>query len=199
MEIVSNSQILKVFSTIDIFKLDLGFNLTGRVPEVGKENEELKIKISDEFIKRYQTMTGRLIYKYGNIGEKTNQLKFYHDPNLKINEIQVHINSDLIYELEIDLDTLSSEPRSFLSKLLEDITNKKEEKNENPDEEPQYHLLHITSREPDPNDPEIDMDEKEYIKAMVERRQKTSPFQPTPEFLEWAEKRKQKYREQYGY
>ncbi len=209
MEIVSNSHLLKIFSRIDIFKVDLGSNLTGKVKLDNKTSkDDLKIKISDEFIKRYQSMTNRVIYRYGNIGEGSNMLKFYHDTGLKMNEIQVHVNKDLIYELEIDINSIGTDPRTYLSKILEDLLNPNKVDDSVDDEyvkndemeESNYHLLHVSSKEPDPEDPPIDMKDKdEYIKAMVERRRKLSKVEMTPELIEFIEKKKQKDREKYGY
>jgi hypothetical protein len=196
MEIVTTSYLLKIFSNIDLFTLDLGSNLTGKVAEPGK-GEEIKIKISDEFIKRYEKNTGRFIYKYGNIGK----LKFYNDPFLQRLEIQVHVNENLIYELEVNEGSLKENPRKYLSKLLENLTKTTKESTDEPVEElnEEYHLLHITNVPEDVEKPKIDLPKDEYIEQMVKRRNLLTPLSDSPEISSYINKKRQKNIEQNGY
>lgn len=196
MEIIANSYILKIISNIDIFQLDLGNNLTGKRPEPGK-GEEMKITITDLFIKKYSTNVGRFIYKYGNIGN----LKFYMDMLLSNKEMQIHLSEELIYDIEINEELLRSNPRTYLSNILQNIENIKNSQNiqiETKDED--FHLLHISSAPEHVEKPEIDLPKDQYITEMAARRQKLSPIDPNDtELQKIIEKRRKKNIEKYGY
>lgn len=177
-QIVANSFILKKFSKIDIFKRELGDNLTGAIDPNSKG---MKIKIKDDFIKRYNSNTNNIIHKYGKIGK----LNFYQDQNLKNNEF-VAFTKDNIFEIDIDnIEELNNNPSEYLGKVLENLDNvNNEESKQN----------YITNTPEDNNDPDINMMKDNYIEAMVERRQKLSPINKDDEKIkEIIEKRKKKH------
>ena len=118
LKIVANSQILNIFSKIDIFVIDLGFNLTGPVDY--KNKGPMKIKISDPFIKKYRIDYNRIIHKFGDIAT----LKFYSDENLHMNELYV-FDDDNIYEIELELQEIKIETRKYLSTLIKKINTHK--------------------------------------------------------------------------
>lgn len=113
INIVSNSLILRKFSLIDIFKLDLGKNLLG--------GEHESIKIHDEFINLYQK-NGRIIHKFGSIGS----LKFYLDPTLD-NDIFIIYKESLTYEIDFqENDNI----KTYLSEILMKIDEHQKEQEE---------------------------------------------------------------------
>jgi hypothetical protein len=124
MEVVANSFILKIISKIDIFKLVLGDNLTGPVDLSGKK--QVKIVIKDVFIKKYLNITNNIIYRYGNIGS----LKFYQDSSLANHELCV-FKDDEIFEIEIDIDELRHNPKSYLSEIIKNIVENNDDNYDN--------------------------------------------------------------------
>lgn len=166
MEIVASSMLLRKFKTIDIFKLDLGFNLKGAVSMKPSKNDDTgKIKIRDEFIIRYNTLYNRYIYKYGHIGIIT----FYED--LQLNSEEMYIFKDKeIYEVNYTLDDSKKDIRKYLSELLQeiDLSNKD---NQNTDSSIVNTIY--TNIPDDIIKPDVTMASKEqYIQAMVDRRRK---------------------------
>ena len=127
MQVVANPFLLKILSRIDIFKLDLGDNLTGAMSPNGRN--QVKITIKDVFIKTYNNTTGRMIFRYGDIGT----LKFYQDSNLANHEMCVFKDDD-IYELEIDIDYLRVNPKAYLSEIIQGIVEGNEKEQEYDDQ-----------------------------------------------------------------
>jgi len=162
-QIVANNFVLKNFSNIDIFKRELGNNLTGAVSNKGKDRSNLQIKISDDFVHRYRNNTKNLIFRYGSIGS----LVFYQDTKLENNEF-IAFDGDKIYEIEIEsIEEFKNNPRKYLSNLLDKIENgEKEENGEN-------YMLFSTV----PNGveiPDITLPKDQYLDKMVKRRKKLS-------------------------
>lgn len=179
-QIVANSYVLKQFSKIEIFQRDLGKNLTGPFdPKSKSRGEGMKIKISDEFIKRYRSVTGNIIFKYGSIGK----LNFYQDQTLHNNEFAV-FSGDEIYEIEIEnIDELINDPGEYLGTIIEKI--------ENAEQEPE--TQHFTTVPEEIETPDISMYKDSYIEAMVERRKKLSPIDQNDSNLqEFIRKRRAK-------
>lgn len=166
MEIVANSMLLKKFKTIDIFTLDLGFNLKGPVSMKPTKNEDTgKIKIRDEFIIRYNTLYNRYINKFGHIGVIT----FYEDLYLKSDEIYIFKDKE-IYEVNYTIEDSKKEIRSYLSELLKEIDSSNTESQNN---ESSIVNTIYTNIPDNIIKPDITMPNKEqYIDAMVERRRK---------------------------
>ena len=162
-QVVANNVALKHFSKIDIFRIDLGNNLTGAV---SNKNSDIKIKISDDFIQRYKNNTRNLIFKYGNIGKLT----FYIDTTLKNDELIV-FDDDVIYEIDIeDIQTLANEPRKYLSNLLEKLSNNINTKNDEFD----IKNTIISTKPEDLEVPDISLPYEQYIEKLVEHVDKKS-------------------------
>lgn len=162
-QIVANSFVLKHFSNIDIFKRELGKNLTGAVSNKGKDRSNLQIKISDDFIQRYRTNTKNLIFRYGSIGS----LVFYQDTKLENNEF-VAFDGDKIYEVEIEsIDEFKNNPRKYLSNIIDKLENNKNEK-----EDDNYMLFSTVPKGVEI--PDITLPKDQYLSKMIERRKKLS-------------------------
>lgn len=184
MEVLANQEILTHFSrNIDIFKLDLGFNLTGEVKDVDKRNfsskKDFKIVIKDPFIKKYQTLTNRIIYSHGSIGT----LKFYIEPYLLKDELVI-FNNDDIYEINMDMNEFYDNPRKLLSDVIENIVNvnKKNESDDNNNEENYSEFKGKTLINginfDDDNVPDNTIEDKSlYVKKMVEYYHKNNSVQ----------------------
>lgn len=158
-QIVANSLVLKTFSKIDIFKKDLGDNLTGAVSMKGKDRSNIQIKIKDDFIQRYRTNTKHIIFKYGSIGT----LNFYQDTNLENNEFLVFDDNE-IYEIEIDsIHDFQNNPRKYLSDIIGRIENKNEQSG-----------FSFTTVPESVDIPDQTLPKEQYINKMVERRKKLS-------------------------
>jgi len=167
MEIVTNNTLLRYFKTIKYFKVDLGFNLKGAVQK--KKDPDFTIKIRDEFIKKYQTLTNHIIFKYGEIGE----LKFYEDNLIPRNEFHVYDN-DKIYEIIAKNEDLSKESISYLTEVLQMIENGESEKKDNDEiiKESENMIKDITYTNM-PNEilrPDMKMPKDQYIESMLVRR-----------------------------
>ena len=160
MQIVANSMILKRFKSIDIFKIDLGSNFRGPVSD--KPDPEIKFKIKDEFIKKYQTVNGKLIHKYGDIGS----LKFYEDLTLSGNEIHVY-KDESIYEIEMTNDDYKREPKEYLGSIIQAI--------DMGDKKLMQELVSqkIFTNMPESVDrPDMSLPKDQYLEALKERRKK---------------------------
>lgn len=115
MEIVCNNHLLRYFKKISIFTIDLGFNLKG--PMMDKRGKgDVKIKVRDEFIKKYQTLNNTLIRKYGEIGK----LKFYEDGRISQKEFHIYDN-EKVYEIEATDKDLEKNPGEYLTEILQMI------------------------------------------------------------------------------
>jgi len=182
-QIIANSYVLKQFSKIDIFKKDLGNNLTGAFdPKNKSRGEGMKIKISDEFIKKYKSVTGSIIFKYGFIGN----LNFYQDQTLHNNEF-VAFENEKIYEIEIDKpEDLINDPGEYLGYIVEQIENNGKE---------EHVEKHFSSVPEEIETPDISMYRDAYIEAMVERRRKLSPINENDENLQEIIKKRKKRHE----
>lgn len=156
MNVVANDRLLRHFKKIKIFKLDLGWNLKG--PTSSKKGPS-KIKIKDEFIKKYENITGNIIHKYGDIGS----ILFYEDTTIK-NEFYI-FESDKIYEIEYSDDDLLLDPTEYLANTLRDI----EEQNTNSKIEITKNVTY-TNMPVDIETPDISLPKEQYIDAMVKRR-----------------------------
>lgn len=179
-QIVANSFVLKNFSKIDIFKRELGDNLTGAVNPNSKD--DMTIKISDDFIKRYKANTGNIIFRYGSIGKIT----FYQDQNLKNNEFAVFDDNNKIYEINIeDSNYLLNNPKKYLSEIIKKI----DEAEKQPDDE-----NYISTVPEGVEKPDISLPKDQYIEKMANRRNEISKLPNDDEHLaEIIKKRKQQH------
>lgn len=179
-QIVANSFVLRHFSKIELFRTKLGMNLTGA--QDPKKNPKIKIKISDPFVKSYKSMTGNIIFMYGEIGK----LNFYQDETLQKNEF-VAFDGDKIYEIEIeDLSKLMNEPGEYLGETMRQI---EESENDETGKE-----IRITNLPTEVETPEISIKYKDaYISAMSERRNQLSNVEDDPEALKMIEKKRKEY------
>jgi len=152
--------ILKRFKSIDIFKLDLGNNYRG--PVTDKPDPEIKFRIKDEFIKKYQNVNGRLIHKYGDIGS----LKFYEDLTLKANEIHVY-KDESIYEIEMMEDDFKRDPKEYLGSIIQAI--------DMGDDKLKQELVSqkiFTNMPESIERPDISLPKEQYLEALRDRRKK---------------------------
>lgn len=168
MQVVANSIILKHFRKIDIFKLDLGFNLKGAVQT--KPDPEIKFKIKDEFIKKYQTFTNRYISKFGDIGS----LKFYEDLQLPHNELHVY-NDENIYEILMTSDDFQRDSKVYLGEIIKlidgGIAETENQKIERDELEKKKQKIYTNMPESIER-PDISLPKEQYLEALVERRKK---------------------------
>ncbi len=165
MNIVTNNTMLRFFKKINIFKIDLGFNLKGSVNMKAGKGPEPTIKIRDEFIKKFQTMNGnKFIRKYGEIGS----LKFYEDSSVLGMEFHVYDN-DKIYEIEASSEDLLKDAGVYLTEVLKMI----EDGVEDTDEDPEFDMIKNVSYSNIPEDvlrPDIKLPRDQYIDAMIKRK-----------------------------
>ena len=153
LNIVANSLVLNIFSKIDIFRLDLGFNLTGAVDMKAQGNGS-KIKITDTFVKKYSNDYNKIINKFGDIGI----LKFYSDDNLNVQELYIFDDKN-IFEIELTLSEIKQNPRSYLSNLIEKIDT-----HNNPKKKITQTIAHNT----DEAEPKLSLPKDEFIRQMVQ-------------------------------
>lgn len=172
MEIVANNNILRFFKNISIFKIDLGTNLKGPAPTGGplKKNEsEFSIKIRDEFVKKYQTLAGKFIMKYGEIGS----LKFYEDNSIPINEFHIY-DKEKIYEICANSDDLKKDPSNYLTEVIQMIENGE---NEQKEEENKIKNVIYTNMPEDLMRPDMNLPKDQYIEALVNRKKLLNKLQ----------------------
>lgn len=170
MEIVTNNSILRFFKTIKYFKIDLGNNLKGPVQR--KKDPDFVIKIKDEFIKKYQTLTNRIIFKYGEIGS----LKFYEDNSLK-DEIHIY-DKEKVYEILVKKEDLEKDATTYLTELLQSIEENSEvvevkeisDNNSDIKEVKMVKNVNYTNMPDDIIRPDMKLPRDQYIEAMVKRR-----------------------------
>lgn len=167
MNIVTNNTMLRYFKKIDIFKIDLGFNLKGAVNMKAGKGPEPSIKIRDEFIKKYQTMNGnKFLRKYGEIGT----LKFYEDSSIKGTEFHVY-NEDKIFEIQASQDDLLKESVVYLTEVLKMLENVDD--NNTTETEQNYEMVKNISYTNIPENimrPDIKLPRDQYIDAMIKRK-----------------------------
>jgi len=169
-QIVANSYVLKNFSKINIFTMDLGKNLTG--PVSTKTKDGITIKISDEFIKKYRSITGNIIFTYGTIGK----LKFYQDNSLKNTEF-VAFDGDKIFEIDIEnVSTLINDPREYLNDVISSIYGLEDED----EDEKEFNIVSeqkYFSTVPENEElklPDIKLPYDAYVEASINRLNKMS-------------------------
>ena len=168
IRVVSNSKLLRKFKTIDIFVLDLGFNLKGAVNlrPGSKPDEHGKMKIRDEFIVKYNNLYGVYASKYGHIGPVT----FYEDVNLPQNQLQIFKGDD-IYEVEYTEEDMATPIRQYLSSLLEYIDGGEmpEEVEKNVNTKPN---VIYTNMPEDVYRPDMSLPKDQYIQSIIDMRKK---------------------------
>lgn len=160
MYVVANNFMLRKFKTIQIFKLDLGFNLTGA--QSSKQSGQFTIKIKDEFVKKYQTLTNRYINKFGEIGT----LKFYEDTTLGNSDIHIY-NKEQIYEILVTNEDLIKDPYDYLTEIIMEIERIE---NEIDTESNIVRDIVYTNVPDDLVKPDINLPKNEYIEQLVKNR-----------------------------
>ena len=167
MEIVTNNSMLRYFKTIKYFKVDLGTNIKGPVQK--KKDPDFTIKIKDEFIKKYQSLTNHIIFKYGDIGK----LKFYEDNSIPPNEFHIYDN-DKIYEIIAKNDDLSKEAIIYLTEVIQMIENGENSKKDNEQFiEVSNNVVNDITYSNMPEvilSPDMNLPRDQYIEAMVAKR-----------------------------
>lgn len=167
MEIIAHSSLLRKARTIEGYKDDLGFNLKGAVQN--KPNgAPSKITIKDPFIKKYENINGRLIYKYGNLGN----IKFYNDLSMEHNQLCV-FDGENIFEVVLMPEELSGSFKTYLNDLLKAIYEGCREQIEYTVNEEMKDKIYTNMPE-DVDRPDIAMPYEQYIDALVKKRQKLS-------------------------
>ena len=165
MNIVANIYVLKYFKEIEYFEIDLGWRVK-ELPDVNRKvfqgEKKSQIKIKDDFIKTYFNNYGRMVFKIGKISF----INFYDDLQMKNNELYV-FRDDKIYEVEFS-SKYKSEPRKFLSDLLESIDNNVIEATS---ELASTDLGgKVATNMGDIERPDISLPYDQYVDAMIERR-----------------------------
>jgi len=165
MNIVANIYVLKYFKGIEFFEMDLGWRIK-ELPDVNKKifqgEKRTQIKIKDNFIKTYFDNYGRMVFKIGKISF----INFYDDLQMGNDELFV-FKGDKIYEVNFDTK-YKSEPRKFLSDLLESIDNDVIEASSK--------LAStdlggkVATNMGDIERPDISLPYEQYIDALIERR-----------------------------
>lgn len=161
MNIVAHNTVLRYFRNISLFKLDLGSNLKGPVQQ--KKDPDFTIKIRDEFIKKYQSLVGKIIFKFGDIGS----LKFYEDNAIPTNEFHIY-DKEKIYEINIKNDDMQKNPSVYLTEVLQMIENGEMERTEEEDEIVKN--VTFTNMPENLERPDMKLPRDQYIDALVNRR-----------------------------
>lgn len=159
MQIVASHFILRYFRKIDLFTIDLGNNLTGPIETSQNHDTKFKIKIKDQFIKKYQNINNTYIQKYGNIGK----LAFYEDVKFKQLEYCIYDN-ERIFEIEATYDDLNDEPSDYLTKILIAI---EEEKNINKEKNDMIKDTIYTNVPDDITTPDMNLPKEQYLDALI--------------------------------
>lgn len=144
MIVVANTNMLNIFKKISIFKLELGRNLIDLKQE--------RINITDGFMLKYFSMTGKQILTYGTIGK----LIFYQDFTLPQKEFYI-FNDDSIYGLIYTDEDAKLSPETYLASIIQEI-NEKEGIKDN-----QENVI----KKKDPN---IKLPTDQYIEEMIKKR-----------------------------
>lgn len=168
IKIVCNNILLRKFKTIDIFELDLGFNLKGPVNmkpgHQGKNDSVGKMKIKDEFIVRYNSLYNRYASRYGHIGPIT----FYEDCSLPQMQMQIFREED-IFEVDFTEEDDDMPIRQYLSNLLEALCGDSEEKPENVN---MSRNIIYTNMNNVGTMPDMTLPREQYIQAMIDMKKK---------------------------
>ena len=148
MTIVANTDMLNFFRRIPIFKLDLGRNLIDLKQE--------KLHLSDGFMLKYFSMTGKQILTYGTIGK----LKFYQDFTLPQKEFVI-FNDESIYGLIFSKEDAKMSPENYLASIVKEINEKEGIK--------ETQEIVVPKRDPD-----IKLPADQYIQEMIKKRKQES-------------------------
>jgi hypothetical protein len=186
MNIVANAKLLKYLANIDIFQLDLGRNLKGPWDPKDTRDNTFRLKISDEFIKKYQKLTGNFIFRYGDVGT----LKFYQDQKLGPMEMQIWKEED-IYEIEMNEVDLAANPRKVLSDTLQEL-----DKFANPISL-EANVISTAPDEAEKNS--ASLTKEELLEKIKAKRRKESPLPQDEKLLAFIERKRKENRERYGY
>jgi len=168
MQVVANSMVLRYLKKIDTFKLDLGSNFKG--PVMNKPDPQITFKIKDEFIKKYQSITNKLIHKYGEIGK----LKFYEDLSLKNNELHVY-NEENIYEIDMSEDDFKRDAKDYLGDVIKAIDGGVAETDEDIKKREEYTAKKekiFTNMPEEIERPDMSLPKEQYLEELAERRRK---------------------------
>ena len=166
MEIIAHSSLLRKARTIEGYKDDLGFNLKGAVQN--KPNgAPSKITIKDPFIKKYENINGRIIYKYGNLGK----IKFYNDLTLKQNQMCI-FDGENIFEVELTPEELNGSFKIYLNDLLRAIYEGCKENNIEYTVNEEMKDKIYTNMPEEIDRPDIALPYDQYIEELVKKRQK---------------------------
>lgn len=170
MNIVASNYMLKYFKNIDLFKVDLGFNIKGPVRDLRGKGDQYGIKIKDEFIKKYSSLNNKYIHKYGDIGK----LKFYQDNSLSMNEFHVYHN-DNIYEIVANNGDLSKSSKTYLTEILKMIENPEAEIQDKNSQNHKKNITYTNMSETESNkikdyNPNVEYEKKLYIQEILNRR-----------------------------
>lgn len=111
--IVASNYMLRFFTKIDIFSVDLGSSFRQLSTKAGQAP---KIKIKDQFVKTYENINNKFIHKYGSIGV----IIFYIDLSLPKNEFHIYKNNQ-VYEIEATKEDLQKNASNYLSEILKII------------------------------------------------------------------------------
>jgi len=158
INIVANHAFLNRVRSIPNFKVDLGMNLKGSIPDPNKRsNRNNEITIKDVFIEYYVNNFRKLIYKNGVY----NTITFYQCNDMEYNNVQFFIN-----DWKQMVETTFDENQDVVNFILGVVKSVLEPGNEDDA------TLRISCKEvdkykcPDISNP----DSKEYTKQMAEWR-----------------------------
>lgn len=115
MNVISNSNMSKIFSKIDEYRMDMGIAIVIDDSKRGKDYASGgKWAIKDKVIKTYFDNVGTYVNRVGRIGT----LLFYVDYGLSDNDIFI-LENDKMYKFKYD----GSNIRNFLSTIIMDVIN----------------------------------------------------------------------------
>jgi len=100
MKIITNSQILNVFKTIDIFTLDLGKSS----------------RSEDIFIKQYYNDNNEKLFKFGNIGS----IEFYENHSVFSDQIII-LHNKQEFEFKYTDDDKKLDAKEYLSTIIKSV------------------------------------------------------------------------------
>jgi hypothetical protein len=119
MEIVANKDMLRNFMKQKEFKMDLGESLTKTENEGDgdKPNFRTVIKITDPFSKKYHSMYGNYLYKYGTFGKIVLYVDYDYQDNLF-----TLFDYEKMYDITYDE---TKDFRTFLTETFKNISDQK--------------------------------------------------------------------------
>ena len=165
--VVANSLMLRRFRSIDIFKVNLGMKMF----------YDDGIKLSDVFIIQYWKLFNKTIYRYGDIGD----IKFYEDFSMTPDTFTVYKEKD-VYEVIYSDDDKKKPIKVFLTEIVTKIASKDYQTTQNTMEGMEiFDEAKIKEMEGGIARPSMKLSKEEYIRQMVERRQKLTPFKKQTE------------------